>query len=73
MFQTVKTSNADRTDHVWKPKGEEWKCVICGGITKDPPDYPTPEDFHVDSYEKLTDEERRLSPNLNNLKEEIKK
>lgn len=61
MFQTTKSKNPERTDHVWfrKPNSTEWKCCLCGAIAK------TNEDPAVIvRYEKLTEQERALCPQL---------
>lgn len=59
IFQTVKQRQAiDRSAHVWvRRENGEWRCCICGGVTRRPTDDELPERF-----EPLTDEERRLCP-----------
>lgn len=61
--QTPTDEKPDRTDHIWiKVGNRRWKCTLCGAITnKEPPPYPTPRKWEADSYEKLTDDERRMS------------
>lgn len=62
--QTPETPKADRTDHVWIVRpGGGYKCVICGGVTKTPPHYPTPKDWMPDGFElPLTPTERQVCP-----------
>ena len=54
----------DRMDHVWsKRKGMRyWRCVLCGACADCPPPYPTSLFYTPDRYDKLTDEDRKLSP-----------
>lgn len=62
-FQTTKTSNPDRTRHIWQEGRfrEEHKCVLCGAVTQQPPDDEDTE-YIPERYEKLTPEERALCP-----------
>lgn len=61
--QTVNSQRPlDRTDHVWLRRRGGYKCVLCGGITSRPPQYPTPKDWVPTRYEPLDDEERLLVP-----------
>lgn len=55
--QYLDTHQPDRSMHIWVRRGDEWKCVLCGGITSQPSD-----NGGCDRYEKLTDEERALAP-----------
>jgi hypothetical protein len=59
-FQTAGAPNVDRTAHVWyKPKHMRgwWKCVLCGGLSRQPSDDAEPQ-----RVEKLTEHERGLCP-----------
>lgn len=61
-IQTVDEKKPERTDHIWFKKNGVWKCCLCGGVTRTPPPFPTPERWVAERYEKLTDEERLLDP-----------
>lgn len=67
--QQPSDQSIDRSDHVWLKTGRyESKCVLCGGVCKNPPPpYPTPDDYNPLRYEKLTVEEKSIFPykNLN--------
>lgn len=58
QFQTTKTRNANRKDHIWLWRGRDYICCLCGAIDTDPPGYPTPKDYLPTTYVRLTDEER---------------
>lgn len=61
LFQTPKTKNLKRSDHIWNRSGKGWKCLLCGGITfNTPPEFPTDQDWTPERYEKLTDKERDM-------------
>lgn len=63
IFQKVGQRKIDRKDHVWvRLEGGVYKCVLCGGMARQPPGYPTPRDWLPTKYEPLTDEERALCP-----------
>lgn len=67
QFQTPDRESIDRTDHVWieltgGPHCGKYKCCLCGGITKEPPRFPTPSRWLPPEWEPLTDEERELCP-----------
>lgn len=56
----------DRKEHVWQAtKDGWWKCVLCGAITRQPPEYPTPKGWMPERFEKLTEAERCLCPSPN--------
>lgn len=62
-YQTPRTKNASRKDHIWEYRGLDYKCLLCGGITtKSPPPAPTPSWFVPERYEPLTPDERALIP-----------
>ena len=44
--------------------GDGWKRLFCGGLTKNPPPYPTPPAFVPERFEALTDDERKRVPHL---------
>ncbi len=58
-FQSTRQKGRiNRSLHVWQrlPDGR-WKCVLCGGVAKTPTLNGDP-----DTFEALTDEERRQCP-----------
>lgn len=58
MLQTIKTKKPDHSEHIWRPLPDrKFKCCTCGGVT----DAPT-ETGVCETYEPLTDEDRRLCP-----------
>lgn len=59
-FQTPRTVNPHRGDHVWQWRGQDYKCVLCGGVCRSPPSYPTPAGWLPDHYERLTVEDLQL-------------
>jgi hypothetical protein len=62
-IQLVGQPVLDRTDHVWKRTKAGYKCLLCGGVTRDePPEYPTDPGFAPDRYDPLTEKERSLVP-----------
>lgn len=63
-YQTTRDSKvADRTDHVWFCLGNgSFKCVLCGGVTKNPPPYPTREGWVPEGFSKLCEADRRICP-----------
>ena len=69
MFQTIKmpSRKVTRTDCIWREirsAGAEplWRCVLCGAVCHQPPDFPTPKDWLPLRYDKLTAEDRALAP-----------
>ena len=61
-YQTPQWPSIDRKDHCWRHRGADYKCVLCGAVTKVPPSYPTPVDWVAGKYEKLTEAERAMLP-----------
>ena len=62
-YQTPRTRDLSRKEHVWIYRGMDYKCLLCGGVTsRTPPPAPTPDWFTMDRYEPLTREERELIP-----------
>lgn len=63
-FQVANPNNVKikRTDHVWSFRKSHWLCVLCGGVTANPPSFPTPKVWEPDQYVKLTQEDRSLCP-----------
>ncbi len=55
-------SQVDRSKHCFAFLGGRWKCLLCGGITRQLPPNPEPADWIPDRYEPLTDEERQRVP-----------
>ncbi len=70
-FQVVGQKLLDRAGrHVWCKLADGrklFKCVLCGALAKKPPNFEQEEDWVPERYEPLTDEERRLCPNPNNV------
>ena len=62
-MQTVKTTNHNRNLHVWyyRARTEDYKCVLCGGIVKDPATLKDSNDI-LGRYEGITDRERQMCP-----------
>lgn len=57
-FQATGQNNLDRRMHVWvRLPSKEFKCVLCGGISRTPGNETVPSRF-----ERLTAEERALCP-----------
>ena len=73
MFQTPnQIQPLNRGDHIWFHYNRRgmmvFKCCLCGGLTKNPPGYPTAASSVANwtpelGYERLTEEERSLAPN----------
>ena len=65
-FQTPRDKSHDRSDHIWFLQsgggGVTYKCCLCGGLTLNPPNYPTPKHWLPTEFEDLTDAERQLVP-----------
>ena len=63
-FQTPRTKNPNRYDHVWYKRKEDgkWKCCLCGALCNKPPEFPTDPDWRAERHEKLTQEEVALCP-----------
>jgi hypothetical protein len=60
---------ANRGDHVWHQVHLEggriqYKCCLCGAVTKVKPPSPTPEEWMPDRYEELTPADRAMCPRL---------
>lgn len=77
-FQTVDNKHPDRTDHVWMkcdgadpPKTRYYRCVLCGAVTDDPPDYPTPKEWTPKFYDEITAKDRELCPPRTGLTKQI--
>ena len=68
-MQTTKTKNNRRERHVWyyRRVSDDWKCVLCGAVTKEPVVLEANNEM-PDKYEKLTDDERGMSPQDKSLK-----
>lgn len=69
-YQVPKSNPIDRKDHVWQlrrmPDGSyDYKCCLCGAITANPPNHPTPTAWLPSRFEPLTERERALVPNPN--------
>ena len=63
-YQTPKTVKPSRSDHIWVRVDKLFKCVLCGGVTRSPPDFPTPREWMPDRYYPLTPDERSMLPYL---------
>ena len=62
-YQTIQDDEVDRKDHCWVHlKNGDYKCVLCGALTVQPPVYPTPRNWIPRRYEPLTKDERNLCP-----------
>jgi hypothetical protein len=70
FFQTPDDKGVPhRSDHIWIKKSVDgqtlYKCCLCGGITVDPPAFPTPNDWVPAAFElPLTNDERDMCPYL---------
>lgn len=62
LFQKVGQSKVDRKDHCWRRRGTKYLCVFCGAVTASPPNYPTPDGWMPERFDKLTDEDRLACP-----------
>lgn len=63
-FQVADPENKTlkRADHVWRRRVNDWLCVICGGVSENPPAFPTPKSWFPKRYERLSEEDRQLCP-----------
>jgi hypothetical protein len=60
LIQGNSTLTFDRKDHIWYKREKDFKCILCGGICRIRPFYPTPQEWMPDTYEKVTAKEKAM-------------
>lgn len=61
LIGSTEPNTTDRKDHLWCLRGRKYLCLLCGAMTSQPPDYPTPNGWMPDKFEQLTNKDREIA------------